>query len=230
MTRQLAHIPLTLATACLLGSTALAGSPKPAPAPEPEVIAPAPPATPWAGPFLGAQIGAATGTADLTFDTGTSEDFDIDGGFAGIYGGYDIQNGPMVFGVDVAYNGADISGDSDLTGDISDLESSIETFGALRGRVGRTFDNVLVYGAAGFAFGTAEVSGVSGSTSYEDDDVSLNGWTAGIGAQTMLNDSWAVRGEIAYTDYGEEDVDWAAFAPEADFDMTTVTVGVERRF
>lgn len=230
MTRQLAQMPLILATACLLGSTALAGSPKPAPAPEPEVIAPAPPATPWAGPFLGAQIGAATGTADLTFNTGTSDDFDIDGGFAGIYGGYDIQNGPMVFGVDVAYNGADISGDSDLTGDVSDLEGSIDTFGALRGRVGRTFDDILVYGAAGFAFGTADVSGVSGSTSYEDDDVSLNGWTAGIGAQTMLTDDWAVRGEIAYTDYGEEDVDWADFAPEADFDMTTVTVGIERRF
>ena len=94
----------------------------------------------WAGPYLGGNIGYAWGSVDNN-PTRPS-------GFAGgVQGGYNWQNGPLVFGLE-----ADIqaSGANDT---FAPWKFSNPWFGTVRGRVGYAVNNVLFYGTGGLAFG-----------------------------------------------------------------------------
>lgn len=217
-------------------SVATAGSPEPAPATA-APIAPAPAITDWSGPFLGLRAGAGSADAGFRFlGNNNGADHSLSGGFGGIYGGYDFQSGANVYGVDLAYNFSGINGSTACPNPSFRCESEIESFGALRGRFGRAFNDVLIYGAAGYAFGEAYADAVHPVTGpyYADNSASVDGWTVALGAQKMLNAGWALRGEVAYYDLGAKS---GAFKEGGggdpvtyDLDMTTVSVGIEKRW
>lgn len=176
-------------------SATLAGNIEPAQV-APPVMAPAAPMTDWSGPFLGAQVGGGFGDTDFRYN-GTNPkaaDHGIDGAFGGIYGGYDFQSGANVFGIDLAYNFADISGSTDCPNSSYTCSSKLKDFGAVRGRYGRAFNDFLVYGAAGYAFGNAKADATDSSgPAFPDNSASVDGWTAALGVQKMLASDWALR-------------------------------------
>jgi opacity protein-like surface antigen len=80
----------------------------------------------------------------------------------------------------------------------------------IRGRVGYAFDNVLLYGTAGWAWSSnqyvrTQLTGtLNNATAGADEAVNtyLSGWTAGAGVSVAVAQNWNVFAEYRYTDFG----------------------------
>ncbi|WP_292612866.1 outer membrane beta-barrel protein, partial [Nitrobacter sp. 62-13] len=99
------------------------------------------------------------------------------------------QSGPLVFGLegDIQASAADDT--------FAPWKFSNPWFGTVRGRLGYAFNNVLVYGTGGLAFGElrAETFGLSESHTNA-------GWTLGVGAEFGIYQNWTAKVEYLYVD------------------------------
>jgi outer membrane immunogenic protein len=136
----------------------------------------------WAGPYLGGNLGYAWGSVQNSATT-------PDGVFGGVQAGYNWQSGPLVFGLegDIQASAADDT--------FAPWKFSNPWFGTVRGRLGYAFNNVLVYGTGGLAFGAlrAETFGLSESHTNA-------GWTVGVGAEFGIYQNWTAKVEYLYVD------------------------------
>lgn len=161
-----------------------------------EPVAAAAPVFTWSGPYVGVHDGGAITNGSFNFGNGNqSEDFK--GGFFGNFFGYSYQFDKVVVGVDgnIDYNWNDkaVANASSVGTDWS---------GAIRGRVGYAFDNLLIYGAGGWtaARGFAKVAD-SG-----DGKVVFSGWTVGTGVDYAFTNNIFARAEYRYSDYGSKEL------------------------
>ena len=145
--------------------------------------------------------------------------------------GYNYQMGPVVWGVEADFSGADIKGSNSktLTATVVDTVTSttivdtitgtgnqkLEWFGTLRGRVGVVpFTPLLVYATGGLAYGHVS-SEVSFSEKYSFNcfcgpnpttGASISstqwGWTAGGGVEWMFAPHWSLKAEFLYYNLG----------------------------
>src|SRR5882672_5840131 len=137
----------------------------------------------WAGPYLGGNLGYAWGSVD-------NNPTKPSGFVGGVQGGYNWQQAsPWVFGIegDIQATGADDT--------FAPWKFSNPWFGTVRGRVGYAFNNILVYGTVGLAFGElrAETFGLSETHTNA-------GWTVGAGAEFGLVQNWTAKIEYLYVD------------------------------
>ena len=139
----------------------------------------------WAGPYLGGNLGWAWGSVDNSVTRPS--------GFAGgAQAGYNFQTGPWVFGVE---------GDLQATGasdTFAPWKFSNPWFGTVRGRAGWAFNNILVYGTAGLAFGE-----LRGETFGLSETHTNAGWTAGVGAEFGFAPNWTTRLEFLFVDLND---------------------------
>jgi outer membrane immunogenic protein len=136
----------------------------------------------WAGPYLGGNLGYAWG--DVTNNPTKPN------GFAGgVQGGYNWQNGALVYGLeaDIQANGADDT--------FAPWKFSNPWFGTVRGRIGYSFNNVLFYGTGGLAYGA-----LRGETFGLSETRTSAGWTAGVGAEFGFAPNWSAKVEYLYVD------------------------------
>ena len=208
--------------AAAFGLVALLGA---APAYAADVVQEQPPAAPvetpplptWEGPYAGISLGygfSGTVSAPLTGD------IDTDGFVGNVFGGYNFQGGPFVYGLegDVGY--------SHLTGSngISDSETSFD--GSLRARLGYSVtDNILLYGTAGGAAQHLKVSDPTGS-----DSNTMLGWTVGGGTDIKLTEQVFGRVEYRYTDFGSNDFTTGLGTQSIDSKENRVTFGIGMKF
>jgi len=136
----------------------------------------------FAGPQVGGQIGAAVGGAG---------DVSTKGVVGGVYGGYALQNGPIVGGVEADTQAAGVSG----TGHGGTMTQNWLT--SLRARGGYAFGNVLAYGTVGPAWGTSNFSRNGYNT-----DKSLQGYVVGVGGEVAISRSISARAELRHYDFG----------------------------
>ena len=136
----------------------------------------------WAGPYLGGNLGYVWGSVDNNLAKPS--------GFAGGgQAGYNWQTGPWVFGVE---------GDIQATGaedTFAPWKFENPWFGTVRGRVGYTVGNVLLYGTGGLAFGELRATTFGLSESHTN-----AGWTAGVGAEMGFAPNWSAKVEYLYVD------------------------------
>ena len=151
-----------------------------------EPYAPQPLVYSWVGPYIGANLGYGWG--DITHNPTSPS-----GVLGGIQSGYNWQTGAWVFGLegDVQINGADDT--------FAPWKFSNPWFGTARGRVGYAFNNVLVYGTGGLAFGE-----VRGETFLLSENHGTIGWTAGAGVEMALNKNWSAKAEYLYVDLSDK--------------------------
>jgi outer membrane immunogenic protein len=167
------------------------------------------------GPFAGPYIGASAGFGELRADQsslGEPDTGDRSTSFVGgLYAGYNIQCDRWVFGVETDINLANLSADSSWPADSIFMNSKVDWFGTVRGRLGVTVrNNLLVYATAGLAY--ADVSHRLDnptppccSPPFSQTDRSINtGWTVGGGAEILHMDRWILRGEALYVDLRDE--------------------------
>jgi len=168
-------------------------------------------------------LGYGFGGSVETSIPGVTNDIDTSGWLGGVFGGFNMQNGQLVYGAeaDVNYSGVDGSNAS------QDARARLD--GSLRGRLGYAVnDDVLVYGTAGVA---AERLRVTDTATAERDTNMMIGYTVGAGTDVKLTEDVFARAEYRYTDYGSENFSLPlAGNPSVDSSNHRVTVGLGIKF
>ncbi len=185
-------------------------------------------ATPFTGAYVGLAAGFAQHRVEVTnLDAGApafgSTFKNSDGAFTfGGYLGYNWQYcSYLLFGIEADINYLNSSPTAldievfPVGTETTSLESSIDWFGTLRGRLGYIVDNyLLLYGTGGLAYGKANhtlsdncpacVGGFTGFPVSQSNSVTKAGWTAGGGAEYLFDPNWFLRAEALYVDLGSE--------------------------
>ena len=136
----------------------------------------------FAGPEVGGQIGADVGGAGGANATGVN---------GGVYGGYALQNGPIVGGVEADTQLSSASGGAAGGTQTQNWRASV------RARAGYAFGNVLAYGTVGPAWGTSNYSRNGFNT-----DKSLQGYTFGVGGEVAITRQITARAELRHYEFG----------------------------
>src|SRR5262249_2484847 len=111
---------------------------------------------------------------------------------------------------------ADVSSGGTTTNTTTDafgtagIQTTVFDSETLRGRLGYAFDNVLLYGTAGWAWSSNQyvrtqlVGALNNATAGADEAVNkyLSGWTAGAGISVAFAQNWNVFVEYRYTSFG----------------------------
>ncbi|KQS80476.1 hypothetical protein ASG25_02425 [Rhizobium sp. Leaf384] len=167
----------------------------------------------WAGAYVGGTANWGHGKFNGTGDRSAA-------GFGGgLYGGYNMQNGPIVYGAEADVN----YGDNDTSRPGRSMEQGVN--GSIRGRVGYDLNPVLFYGTAGVAASSLKANQLGGS-----DKKTAIGWTAGAGAEAFVTDNVTARVEYRYTDYGKENFDVPGSNFSSGYDEHSVKVGMGVKF
>ena len=169
----------------------------------------------WSGAYVG---------GNATWQKGKFNGQDQDRGHAlggGLYGGYNMQSGSIVYGAeaDLSYAGEDGSAGAGLKG-------TQGVNGSVRGRVGYDLNPFLVYGTAGVAVANHELEG-----NGTNDEKLAAGYTVGAGVETFVTDNITARVEYRYSDYQKRDFDLGTGAAiSKGFDDHSVKVGMGVKF
>jgi outer membrane immunogenic protein len=169
----------------------------------------------WTGLYLGVHAGyawAQDSDDETISNTHDASDFTPDGdaypegALIGGYVGYNWQMGRLVFGVEGngEYIHAKDSTPFSNTGSPPDFyETTIQSQGAVRGRIGYAVDRMLLYVAGGTAFAHVKERYVDGGTGDSSHDSKTQaGWTIGTGMDFALTDFLIGRFEYRYADFG----------------------------
>ncbi len=158
----------------------------------------------WAGFYIG--INGGYGWGDTSFDGGLKEK--PKGGLFGGHAGYNWQYGPVVAGVEVDFDGADINATAPASVVINRIANpgtvttKFDDLATARARLGYlVLPNLLAYGTAGPGWGHSEVSDSvtnvsTGATNF--------GWTAGAGVEYKFTDHFTARAEYLHYDFAKE--------------------------
>lgn len=171
-----------------------------------------------AGNWSGAYVGGAV-TYDFGRFTG-SDDRDAKALGGSVYGGYNMQNGQIVYGgeADIGYAGEDGNAGAGYKG-------TQGVNGSIRGRVGYDMNPFLVYGTAGLAVTNNELKSATDS-----DERLAAGYTVGAGVEAMVTDNITARVEYRYSDYQKRDFDLDGATVTKGFDDHSVKVGMGVKF
>src|ERR1043166_5491376 len=178
----------------------------------------APPPFPlWTGFYVGANAGGGIGNAGSDFSvagtTFASVDNSLTGAVAGGQVGYNLQSGPLVYGLeaDIQFSSAQGPLSAPCAAGLCGLaltanySQEVSWFGTVRGRVGYASAGWLLYATGGYAYGQlttdANASAPGASATFSANDF-VDGWTAGGGIEVQLAQRWSVKGEYLYADLG----------------------------
>ena len=164
----------------------------------------------WMGPYIGGNLGYGWGEV-------SNNGANPSGVLGGLQAGYNYQSGQLVLGIegDLQLNAADDT--------FAAWKFSNPWFGTVRGRLGYAFNNVLLYGTGGLAFGTLKVESGGFSESHTS-----AGWTAGVGAEYAINQNWSAKIEYLYVDLSEKN--FLMTGMSNGYQFSTVRIGVNYRF
>jgi outer membrane immunogenic protein len=164
----------------------------------------------WAGPYLGGTLGYEWGSV-------SNSPAKPSGIAGGVTGGYNWQSGNVVFGLEADLQG---TGADDR---FASYKFSNPWFGTARGRIGYAFNNVMIYGTGGLAFGSLQVEQLGLSQSQ-----SAVGWTVGVGAEVGIYQNWTAKIEYLYVDLASNNYSLTGGTNGLDFG--TVRIGVNYHF
>ncbi|MGA7326861.1 MAG: outer membrane beta-barrel protein [Rhodomicrobium sp.] len=159
----------------------------------------------WSGFYGGINGGGGEST--------NSGDLSPSGGFGGGQIGYNWQGvfglaSPWVLGIEADIQGSGIS-DSAIFGNTS-VESSLNWFGTVRGRIGYSIGPALIYFTGGLAFGEVEAKGSfwGGGNGFGvpfDVTETQTGYVLGGGVEYAFNPAWSLKGEYQFISLNASD-------------------------
>lgn len=192
------------------------------------------PVASWRGFYVGVNAGGGFGTTAAR-ETGlptvgalalvASQDFTLNHNASGFLGGgqvgYNMQFDRWVLGIEADFDGANISGNSQVTGvgvaqrngangfatNFVRASEKVDYIGTVRGRFGGLVtDDLLLYATGGLAYGRVTHSGQFHYATPVDyivnDTATQVGWTVGAGLEYMFAPQWSLKGEYLYYDLG----------------------------
>lgn len=234
------------------GALAYAGSVYKAPAPAPLFS--------WTGFYAGVHGGAGWAHKDWFFvsQTGVSTPPGSEGshvatgGLAGGQLGFNYQIGRWVWGVEAEASWANLRGDNisdvfsplvfstgpQLVGDRN--ATVVNALGTIAGRVGFAWDRTLLYGKAGGAWAHDKYRVLDLTTGgvVNTGNETRWGWVAGIGLERAFLESWSVKIEYDYMDFGSKHLELncvpgtctGSQAEHIRQNVSTIKAGINYRF
>jgi outer membrane immunogenic protein len=167
------------------------------------------PAQDWTGFYGG--LSASTVQGDVTAMPGGVPVFDIDGSQPGVFLGYGLQKGSIVYGGELAY----ASGDIDLTGVPG---QGIDRFVDLKGRVGYAAGSALYYGVVGYS--TDRIYAGPGATATG------SGMSYGLGVDVQFKDRFILGAEYLHRNM-DSDLTAGVVATDVDVDSFSLRLGMK---
>jgi outer membrane immunogenic protein len=164
-------------------------------------------------PFLATPTGGGVGycwASTCTFSNSQT----ATGILGGLQFGYNFQNGPLVYGVelDASFSNAKktVTGAHATGGLTWTAETGVEFIGTARLRLGYAFNWALIYGTGGVAYADMRNAFTAGvNTAFQQFTTSDTGWRVGYavggGAEFAVARNWSVKIEGLYYDLGSED-------------------------
>jgi opacity protein-like surface antigen len=165
----------------------------------------------WSGPYAGLSVGSTFGRTHWTTQGGTDPQYA--GYLLGGQAGYNFQRGQFVVGIEADAGTSNARGTAACANQplLFDCQDNVGALGSVTARFGYALGRTLFYAKGGWAYGDvtaataatfaapgiarpAASGDVGGSTNWE------NGWTAGVGMEYALTDSWSAKAE--YMHYG----------------------------
>jgi outer membrane immunogenic protein len=214
-------------------------------APPPAALAPAPYYN-WNGFYIGGNVGG--GFNELNFsNANTVTGVPTAGNSAnagGIVGGgqigYNYMLSPnFLIGFETDLSGANINGNATSASGAVQYTFDTDWFGTVRGRAGLTWNNWLLYGTGGFAYGNQQVTRnqlVTGLAAVAGTSESVSGtstgWTAGGGIEWSFTPNWTIRAEYLYVDLGTNSFSFPISSRATTFDdaFNVVRFGLNYKF
>jgi outer membrane immunogenic protein len=157
-----------------------------------------------------------------------------EGWLAGGQIGYNYQfAGRGVFGIEADFAWADIQNSNFVDLPVAlvsrtSVSEKIDFFGTVRGRLGVTFDRLLVYGTGGLAYANVKQLGhideffPGGGRQFIANSSDLRyGWTVGVGAEWAVSKNWSVKAEYLYYDLGGNTITGPQSNPVNGIDFAT---------
>ncbi|MFG1403721.1 outer membrane protein [Xanthobacter sediminis] len=173
-----------------------------------------PEASSWTGFYIGSYVGSASvdtrwGPASGILGPqppGAPGEGSTAGAMIGTQLGYNYQFGAFVAGVEGDIGlGSLYSRARCLREWVPVCTADTDLLATITGRLGYTFDNVLLYGKLGAAFTNSSftVSGVTFPDAFTGSSL-RTGWTAGGGVEVALTPQLSAKAEYAYLDFGAD--------------------------
>jgi len=179
---------------------------------------PAPAAPSWTGFYIGVDGGYGWGNGNLLGDPTDNPCCakEPSGGFGGGLVGYNYQINQFLVGIETDLQGADIrqTNNDQNFGDV--MNTKIDWFGTLRGRIGFLPNSaLLLYVTGGIAYGRVNnsVAGPVLTGSPYNIDRTANGSSLGGGAEYKFAPNLTARVEYQYINLGKNDPTNAAGQP-----------------
>lgn len=191
----------------------------------------------WTGGYVGVSAGAARHRAsyeDVDFDWfGSTHEYYSNGLALSLQGGYNIQNGPLVYGIeaDVTY----LTNDEDTLFSSDDIvNNQTDWMATLRGRAGLGLGPSYLYFTGGLAVANFERSWFE----FDDPDDSWPdlgdtkvGVVAGFGIEHAIRSNWTLRAEVLAAKFGHNtSVNDGDYPMRIDDTILMARVGLNYRF
>lgn len=180
----------------------------------------------WSGFYAGIQGGYGWGDTEHTVVTGTSGEFDANGGLIGVTWGTNRQRGDWVYGFESDFSFSSMDGASG-GGHFTELRN----LGTARLRLGYAAGTSLMYVTGGLAYG--EVKG-SGKGLFVDDSERRThfGWALGAGIEWAFAPRWSLKAEYLHVDLGDRQSYSSPFFGDIDVHLTAdiARIGVNYSF
>lgn len=191
----------------------------------------------WAGGYGGLHLGYGYSSDDNINTSGqlagnisnvaggarpASVSLDADGFVGGAMIGYNWQSGNLVYGLEADLDYTDMD-DSQTVRTLSlatatpalaplnnNFKQSLDYLGTVRARIGYAFQNTMVYGTGGLAYGGIDNSvnffaatAPTGPLQFQGSDDEMEyGYALGGGVEQMVNTKWVVSANYLYYDLG----------------------------
>ena len=168
----------------------------------------------WTGGYIGAHIGGVWGDVDVKDDIKDGVlpgpfGYSVDGVFGGGTAGYNLQFDNFVIGIegDLGFIDPNGSGIIPSSNPIYHQDITLDSglYGDITGRLGVTFDGLLIYAKGGFAFFDGEAKQATTKPGYAPTGTdTFSGWTLGGGAEYFLTRSISLKAEYLHFEFGTQ--------------------------
>lgn len=195
----------------------------------------------WSGAYAGVNLGYSSGENHLDSLDGISntnynggegyttgsfspQKGNQKGSLGGAQVGYNFQSGRIVYGLEADIQKSDIKGNVSSNLYIVDencgcapntlnqtFEQKVDWFGTIRGQLGYSFNNILLYGTGGLALAGVKTNASNIYSAYGDNDVSSPsdkqtqvGWTLGAGAKFAIYKNWIIDAQYQHISLSNE--------------------------
>ena len=166
----------------------------------------------WTGPYIGAFAGRTWGEEKWRFvSSGNEVNPEFGGYLFGGQGGYNLQIGQVVVGVEGDYGWTNARGGKQCPGFFFTCEAEADRLASVAGRLGLVWGRALFYGKAGWAAGEVAATltlntlpGAVPAVTPVETTKWLGGWTLGGGMEFALTNHWSAKAEYQHYDLGKE--------------------------